>query len=185
MGSKMLMVLNRRTRWFWRTTFKIVQRGSAKSIFRGCTTIHHFRGKLSGLTRILERGWVRCGETGWVKELVWLTYKEVVNVEQDVYAHLRFQRRFGWMSDSWIASSLRPRKWSAMLGIQRPQPNVMVKVTGSMQVIAKILTSRGISTNTTICYFAPILASANAAMDGIKMAEKTKLTWANGAQSSR
>ena len=39
--------------------------------------------------------------------------------------------------------------------------------------VVKILTSKGISTNTTVCFTLPqIMASANAAMEGIKLAER-------------
>jgi transaldolase len=57
-------------------------------------------------------------------------------------------------------------------------PNVMIKVPASMQGIevVKILTSKGISTNTTVCFTLPqILASADAAMEGIKLAERNKV----------
>jgi transaldolase len=57
-------------------------------------------------------------------------------------------------------------------------PNVMIKVPASMQGIevVKVLTSKAISTNTTVCFTLPqIMASANAAMEGIKIAEKNKV----------
>jgi transaldolase len=57
-------------------------------------------------------------------------------------------------------------------------PNVMIKVPASLQGIevVKILTSKGISTNTTVCFTLPqILASADAAMEGIKIAEKNRI----------
>jgi transaldolase len=61
-------------------------------------------------------------------------------------------------------------------------PNVMIKVPASMQGIevVKILTSKGIATNTTVCFTLPqILASARAAQEGIRLAEK------NGVDISR
>ena len=61
-------------------------------------------------------------------------------------------------------------------------PNVMIKVPASMQGIEvlKILTSKGISTNTTTCFTLPqIMASANAAMDGIAIAAKNKTDMKN------
>jgi transaldolase len=54
----------------------------------------------------------------------------------------------------------------------------MIKVPASMQGIevVKTLTSRGVSTNTTVCFTLPqIMASTNAAMKGIKLAEKNKV----------
>jgi transaldolase len=42
--------------------------------------------------------------------------------------------------------------------------------------VIKILTSKGIGTNTTVCFTLPqIMASANAAMEGIKIAEQNKV----------
>jgi transaldolase len=54
-------------------------------------------------------------------------------------------------------------------------PNIMIKVPVSMQGIqvVKVPTSKAISTNTTTCFSLPqIMASAQAAMEGIKIAQK-------------
>jgi transaldolase len=54
----------------------------------------------------------------------------------------------------------------------------MIKVPASMQGIevVKVLTSKGISTNTTVCFTLPqILASANAAMEGMRIAEHNEV----------
>jgi transaldolase len=61
-------------------------------------------------------------------------------------------------------------------------PNVMIKVPASMEgmEVIKILTSKGISTNTTTCFTLPqIMCSADAAMEGIKIAEKNKTDMSN------
>ena len=88
--------------------------------------------------------------------------------------------RFGW-----ISGQLDPRlltETSQMVHdaeeLSALSPNVMIKVPASMQGIEviKILTSKGIATNTTVCFtLAQIMASANAAMEGIKMAEQNKI----------
>ena len=117
-----------------------------------------------------------------VKELVWLTYKEVVKRGAEMYMPIfeASKRRFGW-----ISGQLDPRLFTETDEMVRDaeelsalSPNVMIKVPASMQGIevVKILTSRGISTNTTVCFTLPqIMASAKAAMDGIKLAEKNKV----------
>jgi transaldolase len=54
----------------------------------------------------------------------------------------------------------------------------MIKVPASLQGIevVKTLTSRGISTNTTVCFTLPqILASADAVMEGIRIAGQNKI----------
>ena len=54
-------------------------------------------------------------------------------------------------------------------------PNVMIKVPASMQgvEVVKVLTSKGIGTNTTVCFTLPqIMAAANAAMEGVKLAQE-------------
>jgi transaldolase len=92
--------------------------------------------------------------------------------------------RFGW-----ISGQLDPRLFTEsgqMIHdageLSALSPNVIIKVPASMQGIevVKILTSKGISTNTIVCFTLPqILASANAAMEGIKIAEQ------NGVDLSR
>ena len=92
--------------------------------------------------------------------------------------------RFGW-----ISGQLDPRLFTEtdqMMTdadeLRAISPNVMIKVPASMQGIEvlKVLTSKGISTNTTTCFTLPqIMASANAAMDGIAIAEKNKVDMSN------
>jgi transaldolase len=88
--------------------------------------------------------------------------------------------RFGW-----ISGQLDPRLFTETdrmvhdaEELSALSPNVMIKVPASMQGIevVKVLTSKGISTNTTVCFTLPqILASANAAMQGIKIAEQNEV----------
>ena len=89
----------------------------------------------------------------------------------------------------WISGQLDPRLFTEVDQmvtdadeLRAISPNVMIKVPASMQGIEvlKILTSKGISTNTTTCFTLPqIMASADAAMDGIAIAEKNKVDMSN------
>jgi transaldolase len=114
-----------------------------------------------------------------LKELVWLTYKQVVKRGAELYIPIfeASKGRFGW-----ISGQLDPRLFTETEQMVHDaeelsalSPNVMIKVPASMQGIevVKILTSKGISTNTTVCFTLPqIMASANATMEGIKFAER-------------
>jgi transaldolase len=155
----------------------------AMSVFRGCTT-----------NPPLSWGAVQSDPVFWggrvdelirenpelnLKELVWLTYKQVVKRGAELYMPIfkASKGRFGW-----ISGQLDPRLFTETEQMVRDaeelsalSPNVMIKVPASMQGIevVKILTSKGISTNTTVCFTLPqIMASADATMQGIKLAEK-------------
>ncbi len=158
----------------------------AKSVFRGCTT----NPSLSWQAIQADPNFwdeqidelVRSHPGLDLKELVWLTYKEVVKRGAEMYRPLfeATHSRFGWMS-----GQLDPRLFTEIEQMVHDaeelsalSPNVMIKVPASQQGIevVKILTSKGISTNTTVCFTLPqILASADAAMEGIKIAEKNKV----------
>ncbi len=158
----------------------------AKSVFRGCTTNPPLSWQAIQSDPNFwndQVGEIIRSHPGLdVKELVWLTYKEVVKRGAEMYMPI-FQAtrgRFGW-----ISGQLDPRLFTETGQMVRDaeelsalSPNVMIKVPASMQGIevVKILTSRGISTNTTVCFTLPqILASADAALEGIKIAEKNKV----------
>jgi transaldolase len=158
----------------------------AKSVFRGCTT----NPPLSwGAVQSDPKYW---GE--WIakqsqanpgldqKKLAWMTYKEIVKRGAEMFLPIyeASHGRFGW-----ISGQLDPRLFTEVDQmvtdadeLRAISPNVMIKVPASMQGIEvlKILTSKGISTNTTTCFTLPqIMASADAAMAGIKIAEKNKV----------
>jgi len=158
----------------------------AQSISRGCTT----NPPLSWQAVQSDPGfWAR-----WIDEaiqthpgatleqLTWLTYKEVVKRGAEMYMpmYASSRGRFGW-----ISGQLDPRLFTETEQMVHDaeelsalSPNVMIKVPASMQGIevVKILTSKGIGTNTTVCFTLPqIMASANAAMEGIRLAEKNKV----------
>ncbi|OQY26198.1 MAG: hypothetical protein B6I38_11695 [Anaerolineaceae bacterium 4572_5.1] len=120
------------------------------------------------------------------KELFWMTYKEVVKRGAEMYMPIfeASQGRFGW-----ISGQLDPRLFTEteqMITdaeeLSALSPNVMIKVPASMEGIevVKVLTSKAIATNTTVCFTLPqIMASANAAMEGVKIAQE------NGVDLSR
>ena len=112
-------------------------------------------------------------------ELVWLTYKEVVKRGAEMYLPIFAASggRFGW-----ISGQLDPRLFTETekmvadaVELSSLCPNVMIKVPASMQGIDVVreLTARGIGTNTTVCFTLPqIMASANAAMQGVQLAKQ-------------
>lgn len=158
----------------------------AKSVFRGCTTNPPLSWQAIQSDPSFwndQVGEIIRSHPGLdVQELVWLTYKEVVKRGAEMYMPIfeATRGRFGW-----ISGQLDPRLFTETRQMVRDaeelsalSPNVMIKVPASMQGIevVKILTSKGISTNTTVCFTLPqILASADAAMEGIKIAEKNRI----------
>lgn len=154
----------------------------SKSVFRGCTTNPPLSWQAIQSDPEFWGCWVDTllqeRPTLPLKECVWLTYKEVVRRGAQMYLPIfeASRGRFGW-----ISGQLDPRLFTETEEMVHDaqelaalSPNVMIKVPASMQGIEviKILTSKGISTNTTLCYTLPqILASANAAREGIQIAE--------------
>jgi transaldolase len=158
----------------------------AQSVFRGCTTNPPLSWQAVQNDPEYWGGWINDlieAEPGLgVHDLVWALYKEVVRRGAEMYLPI-FQAskgRFGW-----ISGQLDPRLFTEtgqMIHdaeeLSSLSPNVMIKVPASMEGIevVKILTSKGIGTNTTVCFTLPqILASANASMEGIKIAQKNKV----------
>ena len=156
----------------------------AESVFRGCTT----NPKLS-LAAVesdpafwdrwlgdLRRSHPQLG----LKELTWRTYKEVVRRGAEMYLPIfhASRHRFGW-----ISGQLDPRLFTekeTMLQqaeeLRSLQDNVMIKVPASKEGIEvlKTLTSKGISTNVTVCFtVAQILAAAKAVKEGTLIAEQS------------
>lgn len=158
----------------------------AKSVFRGCTTNPPLSWTAVQSDPKFWGEWIdnlmRANPGLELKELAWLTYKEVVKRGSEMFKPIfeASKGRFGW-----ISGQLDPRLFTEVEqmvqgadDLRTLNSNVMIKVPGSMQGIEvlKILASKGISTNTTTCFTLPqILASANATMEGIKIAEKNKV----------
>jgi transaldolase len=155
-------------------------------IFRGCTTNPPLSLQALQSDPKFLNAWVddliRAKPGLTQKEYTWLTYKEVVKRGAELYLPIyeASKGRFGWLS-----GQLDPRLFTETAQmihdaeeLRALSPNVMIKVPASMQGIevVKVLTSKAISTNTTVCFTLPqIMASANAAMEGIKIAEKNKV----------
>jgi len=156
------------------------------SIFRGCTTNPPLSLQAVKSDPKFWNEWlddlIRSQPDLGLRELTWLTYKEVVRRGAQLYLPLyeATQGRFGWLS-----GQLDPRLFTETEQMVHEaeelaalSPNVMIKVPASMQGIevVQVLTSKGISTNTTVCFTLPqIMASANAAMKGCKIAEANKV----------
>jgi len=157
-----------------------------QSVFRGCTTNPPLSwGAVQSNPKYWDE-WVRklCNENPKLNQrrLALLTYKEIVRRGAELYLPMfkATNGRFGW-----ISAQLDPRLFAETDPMIEAAdefctigPNVMIKVPASMQGIEvlKALTSQGISTNTTTCFTLPqIMASADAVMAGMKIAEKNKV----------
>ncbi|HLF74156.1 MAG TPA: transaldolase family protein [Anaerolineales bacterium] len=153
----------------------------AQSVFRGCTTNPPLSWQAIQSDPDFWGDWIDALRLAHpemeLNELTGSAYKEVVKRGAQMYLPIfeASRGRFGW-----ISGQLDPRLFTETDRMVRDaeelsalSPNVMIKVPASTQGIevVRILTSRGISTNTTVCFTLPqILASANAAMEGIKIA---------------
>lgn len=155
----------------------------ARSLFRGCTTnpplsLQAVKSDPETWNQWIDELHLSQPDLS-SSEIAWLTYKEVVRRGAEMYLPIyeASRGRFGW-----ISGQLDPRLFTETekmiqdaVELSSLSPNVMIKVPASMQGIDVIreLTARGISTNTTVCFTLPqIMASANAAMQGIKLAEE-------------
>jgi transaldolase len=158
----------------------------ARSVIRGCTTNPPLSlGALKDNPAFWEK-WVddqiRANPGITVKDLWWITYKEVVRrgAEKLLPINQASGGRFGWVS-----GQLDPRLFTEKdQMVQQAQelvalsPNVMIKVPGSQQGVdvVRILTSKAISTNVTTCFSLPqIMAVARAAAEGVEDAKKAKV----------
>lgn len=162
----------------------------ADSVFRGCTTNPPLSWTAVQSDTAFWGDWIaKLSQTHPELDnhkLAWLTYKEVVKrgAEMMMPIYEASRGRYGW-----ISGQLDPRLFTEVEQmvtdadeLRAISPNVMVKVPASMQgmEVLTILTSKGISTNTTTCFTLPqIMASAEAAMAGIAMAEKNKVDMKN------
>jgi transaldolase len=162
----------------------------AQSIFRGCTTNPPLSWTAVQSDTKFWGDWIAKQSQANPgldnHKLAWLTYKEVVRrgAEMMMPIYEASKGRYGW-----ISGQLDPRLFTEVDQmvtdadeLRAISPNIMIKVPASMQGIEvlKILTSKGISTNTTTCFTLPqIMASADAAMAGIAIAEKNKTDMKN------
>lgn len=162
----------------------------AESVFRGCTTNPPLSWTAVQSDPQFWGDWI-AKQSGAHPELdnhklAWLTYKEVVKrgAEMMMPIYEASHGRYGW-----ISGQLDPRLFTEVDQMVKDadelraiSPNVMIKVPASMQgmEVLKILGSKGISTNTTTCFTLPqIMASADATMAGLAIAEKNKTDLSN------
>jgi len=162
---------------------RLYNAGNPASLFRGCTTNPPLSLKAIQSNPDFWNEWIddliASNPDLDQKELAWLTYKEVVKRGAEMFMPIyeASNGRFGW-----ISGQLDPRlltETEQMIKdadeLSSLSPNVMIKVPGSMQGIevVKVLTSKAIATNTTVCFTLPqIVASAKAAMEGVKIAQE-------------
>jgi transaldolase len=162
----------------------------ADSVFRGCTTNPPLSWTAVQSDPTYWGDWIAKESAANPKldkkELAWRTYKEIVRRGAEMFLpiHEASNGRFGW-----ISGQLDPRLFTEVDQmvhdadeLRAVAPNVMIKVPASMEgmEVLKILTSKGISTNTTTCFTLPqIMGSAEAAMEGLKIAEKNKVDLKN------
>ena len=162
----------------------------ADSIFRGCTTNPPLSWTAVQSDPKYWAEWISkqsAANPGLdKKKMAWMTYKEIVKRGAEMFLPIyqASNGRFGW-----ISGQLDPRLFTEVDQmvhdadeLRALSPNVMIKVPASMEgmEVLKILTSKGISTNTTTCFTLPqIMGSADAAMAGIKIAEKNKVDMSN------
>ncbi len=158
----------------------------AQSIFRGCTTNPPLSWTAVQSNPQYWGDWIAKKSqenTGLDNhKLAWLMYKEVVRRGAEMMMPIweASNGRYGW-----ISGQLDPRLFTEIEQmvtdadeLRSISPNVMIKVPASMQGIEvlKILGSKGISTNTTTCFTLPqMMASADATMAGIEIAQKNKV----------
>lgn len=155
----------------------------AESLVRGCTTNPSLSLKAVKNDPELWNAWIdetiRTNPGLDQEELTWITYKEVVKRGAEMMMPIweASDGRFGW-----ISGQLDPRLFTEedemvqqAEELSALKPNVMIKVPGSKEGIdvLRILASRGISTNTTVCFNLPqIIASAKATAEGLQMVQK-------------
>nr|HID15135.1 transaldolase [Anaerolineae bacterium] len=153
----------------------------AKSVFRGCTTNPPLSLKAVKSNPEFWDQWVddliRSHPELDQRGIFWLTYKEVMKRGAEMYLPIfeASNYRYGW-----ISGQLDPRLFTEKEEMIRQaeelsalQPNVMIKVPASKEGIEvlKILTSKAISTNTTVCFTLPqIIAAAKAVKEGREIA---------------
>lgn len=158
----------------------------AKSLVRGCTTNPPLSLAAVKNDPPMWNEWIdnliRANPGLSQHEYFWLTYKEVIRrgAEMMLPIYEASEGKYGY-----ISGQLDPRlitETERMIQdaqeIRAIAPNLMIKVPASMQgvEVVKVLTSMAIPTNVTTCFTLPqIWAVANAAAEGVKIAEKNKV----------
>ncbi len=115
-------------------------------------------------------------------EYFWLTYREVIRRGAEMMMPIweASNGKYGYISGQLDPRLLTETEKMIEMAkeIRAIAPNVMIKVPASTQgvEVVKVLTSMAIPTNVTTCFTLPqIWAVANAAKEGVAIAEKNKV----------
>jgi transaldolase len=158
----------------------------AKSLVRGCTTNPPLSLTAVKSDPAFWNDWIdnliRTNKGLTQHEYFWLTYKEVIRLGSEMMLPIweASDGKYGY-----ISGQLDPRLFTETermiqdaQEIRAIAPNLMIKVPASTQgvEVVKALSSMAIPTNVTTCFTLPqIWAVANAAAEGVKIAEKNKV----------
>lgn len=158
----------------------------AKSLIRGCTTNPPLSLTAVKSDPAMWNDWIdnliRTNPKCTQHEYFWLTYREVIKrgAEMMMPIYEASNGKYGY-----ISGQLDPRlitETEKMIEMAKEiraiSPNVMIKVPASTQGVdvVRALTSMAIPTNVTTCFTLPqIWAVANAAREGVEIANKNKV----------
>ena len=163
-----------------------VLKDPAKSLIRGCTTNPPLSLATVKNDPLFWNQWsddlIRANKGLSLHEYYWLTYREIIRLGAEMMLPIweASNGKYGY-----ISGQLDPRlltEVDKMIAqakeIRAIAPNVMVKVPASTQgvEVVKALSAIAIPTNVTTCFTLPqIWAVANAAKEGVAIAEKNKV----------
>jgi transaldolase len=158
----------------------------AKSLVRGCTTNPPLSLTAVKSDPAFWNDWIdnliRTNKGLSQHEYFWLTYKEVIRLGAKMMLPIweASGGKYGYISGQLDPRLLTEteRMVTDAQEIRAISPNLMIKVPASTQgvEVVKALSSMAIPTNVTTCFTLPqIWAVANAAAEGVKIAEKNKV----------
>lgn len=158
----------------------------AKSLVRGCTTNPPLSLTAVKSDTAFWNDWIdnliRSNKGLSQHEYFWLTYKEVIRLGAKMMLPIweASGGKYGYISGQLDPRLLTEteRMVTDAQEIRAISPNLMIKVPASTQgvEVVKALSSMAIPTNVTTCFTLPqIWAVANAAAEGVKIAEKNKV----------
>ncbi len=158
----------------------------AKSLVRGCTTNPPLSLTAVKSDLVFWNGWVdnliRTNKGLSQHEYFWLTYREVIRRGAEMMLPIweASGGKYGYISGQLDPRLITETKKMIEMAkeIRTISPNVMIKVPASTQgvEVVKVLSSLAIPTNVTTCFTLPqIWAVANAAREGVAIAEKNKV----------
>jgi transaldolase len=170
----------------WHARYYVCEK-PLEQLFRGVTTNPPLSWAAVGDCPAFWREWAveekRKNPKVKAHEVWWKMYKEIVRRGAEKYfgVYNRSGYKYGYLS-----GQVDPRDYAneaAMkaqaLEISRIATNVMIKIPGTAQgvKVIKFLTSKGISTNATLCFTVPqYVAVAEAVKEGVQLAKKKGVT---------